>query len=284
MISFFKIPKGVLEKLDYYRSRFFWQCDEHKKKYRLARWSILRKPKSVGGLGIIDLEVQNKCLLRKWLLKLLNEDGLWQEILKKKYLKKKNAITSKKEGGSQFWSGLMEVKNHFFERGRFMVQDGTQTRFWERSFPSLYNIARKKNVTVPQVLSMMPFNISFRWAVVGENWIKWLELVWCLLDKRLTRHKDTFVWNGCKTFSVRAMYNDIMTREGVPFDTSWKVKVPLKIKIFLWYLRKGVVSLNIIWLRGIGKEALNVVFVVNTRQFNTFFIARLLCKFWAWLV
>jgi hypothetical protein len=55
----------------------------------LARWSILRKPKSVGGLGIIDLEVQNKCLLRKWLLKLLNEDGLWQEILKKKYLKKK---------------------------------------------------------------------------------------------------------------------------------------------------------------------------------------------------
>jgi hypothetical protein len=25
----FKIPKGVLEKLDYYRSRFFWQCDEH---------------------------------------------------------------------------------------------------------------------------------------------------------------------------------------------------------------------------------------------------------------
>jgi hypothetical protein len=37
MMSFFRIPKGVLEKLDYYRSRFFWQCDEHKKKYRLAK-------------------------------------------------------------------------------------------------------------------------------------------------------------------------------------------------------------------------------------------------------
>jgi hypothetical protein len=48
MMSFFRIPKGVLEKLDYYRSHFFWQCDEHKKKYRLARWSILRKPKSGG--------------------------------------------------------------------------------------------------------------------------------------------------------------------------------------------------------------------------------------------
>jgi hypothetical protein len=81
----FKLPKGVLEKLDYYISCFFWQCDEHKKKYRLAKWSILRMPKSVGGLGIIDLEVQNKCLFSKWLFKLLNEDGIWQEILKKKY-------------------------------------------------------------------------------------------------------------------------------------------------------------------------------------------------------
>jgi hypothetical protein len=24
MMSFFRIPKGVLDKLDYYRSRFFW--------------------------------------------------------------------------------------------------------------------------------------------------------------------------------------------------------------------------------------------------------------------
>jgi hypothetical protein len=49
MMSFFRIPKGVLEKLDHYRSRFFWQCDDHKKKYRLAKWSILHKPRSVGG-------------------------------------------------------------------------------------------------------------------------------------------------------------------------------------------------------------------------------------------
>jgi hypothetical protein len=48
MMSFFRIPKGVLEKLDYYRSRFFWQCDEHKKKYRLAKRCILHKPRSAG--------------------------------------------------------------------------------------------------------------------------------------------------------------------------------------------------------------------------------------------
>ena len=65
MLSLFRIPKGVLKRLDYYRSRFFWQCDEHKKKYRLARWSILCEPKSLGGLGITNLDVQNICLLSK---------------------------------------------------------------------------------------------------------------------------------------------------------------------------------------------------------------------------
>jgi hypothetical protein len=104
MLSFFRIPKGVLEKIDYYRSRFFWQCDEHKKKYRLARWSILRKPRSVGGLGILDLDLQNKCLLSKWLFKLMNEDGAWQSILKRKYLQNKTlSQVQKKKGDSHFW-------------------------------------------------------------------------------------------------------------------------------------------------------------------------------------
>src|SRR5438105_9347258 len=52
MMSFFDIPKGVLKKLNYFRSRFFWQGDDHKKKYRIAKWSILSQPKDQGGLGI----------------------------------------------------------------------------------------------------------------------------------------------------------------------------------------------------------------------------------------
>jgi hypothetical protein len=29
MMSFFRIPKGVLKKLDNNKPRFFWQCGEH---------------------------------------------------------------------------------------------------------------------------------------------------------------------------------------------------------------------------------------------------------------
>jgi hypothetical protein len=65
MLSFFEIPKGILHKLDYYMSRFFFQEDDHKKKYMLAKWKIICCPKDQRGLGILDLEIQNKCLLSK---------------------------------------------------------------------------------------------------------------------------------------------------------------------------------------------------------------------------
>jgi hypothetical protein len=86
MISFFLLPKGVLYKLDYYRSRFFWQGDSEKKKYQLAKWSVVCYPKDQGGLGIHDLSVKNMALLGKWMFKLLIEDETWQNILKRKYI------------------------------------------------------------------------------------------------------------------------------------------------------------------------------------------------------
>ena len=45
MMSFFEISKGVRKKLDYFRSRFFSQSNENKRKYRLAKWSIPCQPK-----------------------------------------------------------------------------------------------------------------------------------------------------------------------------------------------------------------------------------------------
>jgi len=154
MMSFFEVPKGILKKLDFYRSTFFWQGDNHKKKYRLSKWGILCLPKDQGGLGIMDLEVQNKCLLSKWLYKLINEDGVWQQLLRKKYLKNKTIDEVKwKPGDSHFWLGLMKVKDHFLNLSIFNLYNGTQCRFWEDKwlgnvshkdqFSSLYNITRK---------------------------------------------------------------------------------------------------------------------------------------------
>jgi hypothetical protein len=67
MVSFLEISKGVRKRLDFCRSRFFWQSDGHKKKYRLTKRNIICRPKDQGGLGIDVLDINNKSFLSKWL-------------------------------------------------------------------------------------------------------------------------------------------------------------------------------------------------------------------------
>jgi hypothetical protein len=188
LLSFLEIPKGVRKRLDFLRSRFFWQSDGQKRKYRLSKWNIIYRPKNQGGLGIEVLEIKNKSLLCKWLFKLMNEQGLWQELLYNKYLHSKTlSQVSVKPMDSPFWKGLMKVKEEFFSRGSFKLGDGMNTRFWEDTwlgdkppgdqYPSLYSIVHRKQVSVANVLNQAPLNISFRCTLSDGRWRLWLHLV-----------------------------------------------------------------------------------------------------------
>ena len=115
LLSFFEVPVGVRKRPDFYRSCFFWQSDELKRKYRLAKWDIICRPKDQGGLGIENLEVKNKCLLSKWLYMLSGETGaIWAQILRNKYLHSKTLFQVRvRPTDSPFWKGLMRVKSAF---------------------------------------------------------------------------------------------------------------------------------------------------------------------------
>jgi hypothetical protein len=97
-------------------------------------------------------------------------------------------------------------------------------------------------MSVAQVLSTIPLNVSFRRSLVGDSCDKWLELVGNVLMVNLNDRRHSFIWTANKNFSVKNMYNDIVLREGTPINCwAWKAKIPLKIKIFLWYFNNGVV-------------------------------------------
>jgi len=141
----------------------------------------------------------------------------------------------------------VEVKDHFFPRGKFLVKNGRQTRFWEEwwiggeplmnQFPELYRIARKKHQTVADVLSTHPLNISFRRALVGGKFRMWSDLVALVLNVNLDGNVNL---GKHHVFSVKSMYRDIMQAGRLPeHSVLWKLRVPLKVKIFLWYLKKG---------------------------------------------
>jgi len=69
-----KLPKGVIENIDRTRKQCLWRdSDEEKKGGNLVAWQIVQKPKDKGGLGVINLQLQNDALLLKHLDKLYNK-------------------------------------------------------------------------------------------------------------------------------------------------------------------------------------------------------------------
>jgi hypothetical protein len=189
------------------------------------------------------------------LFKLLTTNGTWQQLLRNKYLGSKPLLQVEwKNGDSHFWSSLIKVKRDFFRFGSFIVKDGTQVRFWEdkwlgnsslqEQFPCLYNIARPKHVTIAEVLSGPSPNLSWRRDLIGPKLIAWNNLLPRIANIELAHEQDEFYWNLHPNgkFSVKSHYQGLLHTD-IPNINKliWKVKAPLKIKIFMWYLRRGVI-------------------------------------------
>ncbi|WVZ95110.1 hypothetical protein U9M48_040912 [Paspalum notatum var. saurae] len=190
MLSFFEVPKGTTT------DQGFIGKIKHRKKYRLARWEILCQAKDQEGLGILNLDLQNKCLLSKWLFKLCNEDRVWQQLIRNKYLKNKTLSQD-----TWLWNQSLKHQYH-----------------------SLFNIVRNKYAIIAEVLSSSSLNIFFRRALLGDKLRDWHSLVLRVSNITLQEENDV-------------LYGIFMGM--VPQDI-WRTKLPLKIKIFIWYLKKGV--------------------------------------------
>ena len=144
--------------------------------YRISKWDIICRPKDQGGLVIENLEVKNRCLLRKWLYKLSVEtEGTWVQILRNKYLQSKTlAQVTVRPNDSPFWKGLMRTKVGFFHRTKFIIGNGNSTRFWEDIWlgetplaTSLYNTIQHKDAYIATILQSVLLNFKFRRSLVG---------------------------------------------------------------------------------------------------------------------
>jgi len=148
----------------------------------------------------------------------------------------------------------MKEKDRFLDLSVFNIHNGSQTKFWEdkwlgnfalkEQYLSLYNIIRKKHISVANAFASTPFNISFRRSLVGEKLLKWNELVAKIAFVQLDDQQDSIKWSLTRqgSFTVQSMYKHLINQIAMPLNKLlWKLKLPLKIKIFIWFLIKGVI-------------------------------------------
>ena len=147
----------------------------------------------------------------------------------------------------------MKVKDDFMQWMSFKIQNGEQTRLWEDNwlgntslklqYLNLYNLAYHKHDIFHKVLNTTPLNVSFRRNLQGNNLKDWLQIVSKVVDVELVQGHDIGIWtlqqNGL--FSVHSMYLALMDDKILPINRPlWKLKIPLKVKVFIWLLHRGV--------------------------------------------
>jgi len=146
------------------------------RKLRLRNnWLRYQSQKKNGGLGIKDLRKMNRSFLCKWWWKLEHEEGVWQEIVKKKYLKN-NWIShiTQKPSNSPVWNDLIKIK-HIYVKGRVMrLGNGKSIDFWHDTwcgslplidrFPNLYDICFDKKCSLHTICCR-------NWRLFFRRWL-----------------------------------------------------------------------------------------------------------------
>lgn len=124
------------------------------KGYNLTAWDLVRKPKDKGGLGVINLIVQNDALLWKHLDKFYKKaDVQWIKLIWIKYYN--GIMPHLAKDGSFWWMDIMRLNT--FYRGIVVCSPikGDTISFWgdlingdilSLVFPNLFEFAKDPNI------------------------------------------------------------------------------------------------------------------------------------------
>jgi len=116
-------------------------------------------PKDEGGLGVLDITVQNECLLMKHLHKFYNRAQIpWVQLVWDKYYSRNRLpVHSNAFRGSFWWRDLLKLLAKFKGLAVVSIQDGKSWFLWHdlwgpgvysQLYPELYSFVRNGLITL----------------------------------------------------------------------------------------------------------------------------------------
>lgn len=123
-------------------------------------WDEVCKPMDLGGLGIIDLHIQNQCLIQKFLILLLQQPTTsWQCWFQQQYGPNSGRdLGDIRAADTATWKQLAGELPAFRELTRVQVGNGLFTSFWmdlwdgnqalAADYPALYSHCMRENISV----------------------------------------------------------------------------------------------------------------------------------------
>lgn len=243
----------VVKQIDRYRKHCLWSGgDIHKKGSCLAAQEPACRSKEEGGLGIINIQNQNKALLLKFLDKFYNHADIpWVKLTwSVLYSNTSTPPHARSLVGSFWWKDIIKFFPEFSSMATCNPNIGNTSLFWsdiqnhpciKNLLPHLFSFARKHKCSISYFLDneverifSLPLSIQ---AVVE------LEILQSILDARdwdlNTDDSWLYNWNSNR-FSSKKAYGILQgTQAASPlFPWLWKAGNLGKHKFFFWLLLK----------------------------------------------
>ncbi|GJW20661.1 RNA-directed DNA polymerase, eukaryota [Tanacetum coccineum] len=228
-MSLFKVPSGILHKLESIRKHFFNGHEVSSRKISWVNWNKVISPKEKGGLGVSSLYALNRGLLFKWVWRFLTQGSfLWARVIKAIHGMDGSIGNIRIDNSKSCWSSIINEINVLSSKG--ILKD---------RFPRIYALENCKSVTVGDKLAHQTLSHSFRRLPRGgiEN-VQFAEFSVLLQQVVLAQGSDRWTWtaNGSGQFSVASVRKIIDNKlcSGGENSTRWIRCVPNKINIHAW--------------------------------------------------
>ena len=283
-MSCFKLPKGLCEHINGIVRSFWWGSKEGKRKPCWVAWDEMIKPKNWGGLGFRDIELFNLALLARQAWRILNDaNSLSARILKAVYYPEAEFLDADVGSSpSRMWRAISEGKDALVQGLIRRIGTEETTNIWSMNWLPRDGQFRPLTCTradAPQMVKELVDPLTLTWDHDK------LQRFFTPLDAEVissipltTRRQDDFwAWHYEKTgvFSVKSAYRMLVQKkenliawlEHTPSTSDiranekewtaiWQLKVPSKIKVFLWRLaRHSIPTADVLHRRHIAPHA-----------------------------
>jgi hypothetical protein len=250
-----KLNKTVVKVVNRARQHCLWDKQDRDHQNSLAAWELVCKPKEKGGLGVINLEIQNDALLMKHLFKFFNQhDTPWVSMVWQAYYQSSPPQATGLVG-SFWWRDVCKLLTVF--RGITTVEpgNGRSILFWKDRwdtellairYPMIYSIAIDTDVSLQTILACQDLgqlgeHFATPISVRALDELTDIEANLQMLKSDATRRSISDRWafflqNG--VYSSMAFYKYAFSglQVSVIFKKLWKSRCLNKQKVFAWLI------------------------------------------------
>ncbi|GKD44047.1 RNA-directed DNA polymerase, eukaryota, reverse transcriptase zinc-binding domain protein [Tanacetum coccineum] len=234
-MSIYKVPMGVLNKMESLRRNFFNGVDNKERKISMIGWKKVLASKKKRGLGISSFFTLNRALLFKWIWRFIShESSLSSRFIKAMYGVRGSLDNPSNLSWHSQWSDIIK------EARSLSLKDAWLTdRPLKLSFPRLYALECEKDVSVATKLIDSSLTSSFkRNPRGGSEEEQYLLLMESVAPVILSNSNDRWVWtfDSAGDFSVKSVRTliDDSFLPSVGNEARWINVVPIKINVFPW--------------------------------------------------